>query len=172
MQWTPEQRAEALQLLAEVGKAEAARRTGIPAGTIASWGVRAGVSAPGADVTRPAVEARLAGIAERKAKLAEDLLGDIERLRKQLWAPTVECKPMVVSDGKDMGSHIEIAEVHLTQPTFRDQKTIVEAVALGLDKVQLLTGAATERVETVTAERSPEAEAEVARVLSIVRQSA
>jgi transposase-like protein len=169
MQWTPEQRAEALELLAEVGKAEAARRTGIPAGTIASWGVRAGVAAPGADVTRPAVEARLATVAERKAKLAEALLGDIEKLRRQLWAPTVERKPMVVSDGRDMGSHIEIAEVHLEQPTFKDQKTIVEAVAIALDKVQLLTGAATERIETTSVPRTPEVAAELAKVITLAR---
>lgn len=171
MQWTQDQRDEALRLLAEVGKAEASRRTGVPAGTIAAWGVRSRTRAPLPELQRKATETRLASIAERKARLAEDLLGDLEKLRAQLWAPTVERKPMVVSLGKDSGSQIEIAEVHLEQPTFRDQKTIVEAVALALDKVQLLTGAATERVETVGIERTPEVAAELAKVLPLVRSA-
>ena len=99
------------------------------------------------DPVATAVEARLATVAERKAKLAEALLGDIEKLRKQLWAPTVERKPMVVSDGKDLGSHIEIAEVIYDRPPTADQKRIVEAVAILVDKIQLLTGDATARIE-------------------------
>lgn len=153
MQWTQDQQDEALRLLAEVGKAEASRRTGIPAGTIAAWGSRSGTKAPPAAALQEVNAARLATIAQRKAKLAEELLGDIERMRKQLWQPTVECKAMTVSDGSALGSHIEIAEVRLPQPTFRDQKTIVEAVAIALDKVQLLTGEATVRTEALGAEQ-------------------
>jgi hypothetical protein len=172
MQWTPEQREQALTLLAEVGAAEAARRTGIPAGTIASWGARRGVSAPLVSEERvAAVNAKLATMADRKAKLAEALLGDIEKLRKQLWAPTVERKAMTVSDGAREGSHVEVVDVHLEQPTFRDQKTIVEAVAIALDKVQLLTGAATERIETTAVPRTPEVAAELAKVLPFAKSA-
>ena len=148
--YTPEERAEALELLAQVGKAEAARRTGIPAGTIASWGSRSGVTAPPAAATAVATAARVATIAERKAVLAEELVGDIERLRRQLFAPTVERKALVVSDGHNQGSHAEVVDVKLTQPTFPDQRQIMTSVAIAIDKVQILTGEATQRIESTT----------------------
>lgn len=120
MQYTDAQRAEALRLLAEVGKAEAARRTGISSGTIASWGSRAGVTAPPADRTRKATERRVATIAERKAKLAEDLTRTAERM----LAGTAKFEPL-------------------------DRKRNVEAVAKALETVQLLTGEATARIEQI-----------------------
>lgn len=65
MQYTAVAKAEALQLLAEVGKAEASRRTGIPEGTIASWGARNGVAyIPGEPAT----------IVEQKQQLVNKLL--------------------------------------------------------------------------------------------------
>lgn len=42
----PQRKAEALQLAAEYGAAEASRRTGIPSGTIRAWRTRAGQSEP------------------------------------------------------------------------------------------------------------------------------
>ena len=42
----PQRKAEALQLAAEHGPAEASRRTGVPAGTIRAWRTRAGQSEP------------------------------------------------------------------------------------------------------------------------------
>lgn len=64
-QYSPSAKAEALQLLAEVGKAEASKRTGIPEGTIASWGARNGVTfRPDSPTT----------VAERKSELVLKLL--------------------------------------------------------------------------------------------------
>lgn len=151
MQWTHEQRDEALRLLAEVGKAEAARRTGIPAGTIASWGARAGVTAPSAEAQRPALEAKAISVAERKTRLAERMLTEAEAMIGQLHARTVERKPLVVSDGAREGSHVEIAEVVYDRPPTADQKRIVEAVAILVDKIQLLTGDATARIDSTGA---------------------
>lgn len=147
MQYTPEERAEALRLLAEVGKAEASRRTGIAAGTIASWGHRSGVQAPSVEAQRSALEAKATTIAERKARLAERMLSEAEGMISQLHAETIERKAMVVSDGAAMGSHIEIAEVSYDRPPTADQKRIVEAVAILVDKIQLLTGDVTARIE-------------------------
>jgi hypothetical protein len=146
MQYTPEQRDEALRLLAEVGKAEASRRTGIPAGTIASWGARRGVSAPSPEAWAQAHAAQLATMAERKQALATQL------------------QSLAVKAATKLAERIERDEV--------TAKDLVGALTAAVDRMQLLTGAATERVETVTAERSPEAEAEVARVLSVVRNAA
>jgi len=41
--YTPEQREEALRLIAEVGPAEAARQLGLKSGTLRSWASRAGL---------------------------------------------------------------------------------------------------------------------------------
>lgn len=147
MPWTDEQRAEALRLLAEVGPAEAARQTGIPKGTIASWGSRLGVTAVDATTaTRAAVEHRVATIAERKAALAEGLMDDIDRLRRDLFAPTVERKVMSVRTGEHL-TEAAIVDVHHRTTSAMERKTTMQAIALAVDKVQLLTGEATERVE-------------------------
>lgn len=153
MQWTQDQQDEALRLLAEVGKAEASRRTGIPAGTIAAWGSRSGTKAPSAAALQEVNAARLATIAQRKAKLAERMLTEAEAMIGQLHARTVERKPLVVSDGAREGSHIEIAEVVYDRPPTADQKRIVETVSILVDKIQLLTGEATARTEALGAEQ-------------------
>jgi len=158
MQWTPEQKAEALGLLAVVGKAEASRRTGIPAGTIASWGVRGGVSAPSPDELRALHEGRVLTVALRKAALADQMLVEAARILGQLHEPMVEKKALVVSDGAREGSHVEVATVYYDRPTTADQKRIVETVAVLVDKLQLLTGEATARLETMDGTEQAEAE--------------
>lgn len=147
MQYSDEQRLEALTLLARYGKAEASRRTGIPAGTIASWGVRNGVKAPSVEATRAVLEHRLTTIADRKARLAEDLAVVAQRMLADLMAPTVEQKALVVSDGRGSGSHVEIAEIHNATTTPAERRMTIEAVAKAIETVQLLTGAATARTE-------------------------
>lgn len=156
LQYTPEQKAEALALLIEVGKAEAARRTGIPAGTISSWAVRTGVT------TNHAAPEQLLGarrsIAQRKAELADDMLDRARSMIAQLDATMVEKKPLVVSDGRNEGSHVEIAEVRYDHPPTGAQKQIVETVAILIAQVQLLTGQATGRIEsTVTTQAEVQA---------------
>jgi hypothetical protein len=140
--YTDEQRREALLLLAQVGKAEAARRTGIPAGTIASWGSRAGVAAPPAAATVVATEARVATIAERKARLAEGLLDDVEQLRRDLFVMTTETKVLAGRHDTDV---VEVKIRRTVEP--RDRNTTVQAIAKALETVQLLTGEATQRLE-------------------------
>ena len=173
--YTPEQRNEALRLYAEVGKAEAHRITGIPAGTIASWAARHQVTAPDADAHARAIAATKASVAERKAELAEQMLDDARTVLAQLHQPVVERVVKVISDGKDLGSHAEIVDVHLERPSPADQERIARTVATLVDKVQLLTGEATSRVEqsiTAAPERTPEQEAEMARVLQLVQPAA
>lgn len=74
---------------------------------------------------------------QRKGLLAEELLYDIEKLRGSLFAP---CKTHTWDKGV-------FVEHELTQPTFAEQKSIVWSMAVLVDKVQLLTGAATSRIE-------------------------
>lgn len=119
MQWTPEQKTAALELLATVGKAEAARRTGIPPGTIASWGVRCHVAAPTPDALRPVVEARQLSLAQRRTQLGEKFLAVAEEL--------IDCVR--------------------TSSLAIDRKRGVEAARAAAEAAQLLTGQPTSRVD-------------------------
>ncbi|KUF19580.1 helix-turn-helix domain-containing protein [Streptomyces silvensis] len=67
-----------------------------------------------------ATEVRRADLAARRAALALDLQADAERLRTQLWAPTVH--------GEFAGREGEWHETHLPQPRFGDQRAIVASV--------------------------------------------
>lgn len=116
--YTPEQKAEALHLLAEVGKAEAARRTGIPSGTIAAWGHRCRVSAPLPEALRPQVEARQISLAQRRAALGEKFLTKAEELIE-----LVDAKTSAI-----------------------DRKRGIEAARVAAETAQLLTGEPTSRV--------------------------
>lgn len=147
MQYTDDERAEALRLLAQVGKAEAARRTGIPSGTIASWGSRLSVAAPSVEAQLPALQAKATTIAQRKAALAERMLGKAEAILGQLDASVVEKHVKVVSMGHAQGSSVEIVDVTYDRPPTADQKRIVDTVAVLVDKIQLLTGDVTARTE-------------------------
>jgi transposase-like protein len=129
--YTPEQKAAALALLAQVGKAEAARRTGIPAGTIAAWGSRTGVSAPTPEALRPVVEARQLAWAERKVALASKL-GDAADLAVAELTARIQTK------------------------TIGDRELITALTAL-VDRAQLLTGEATSRPEVLGGEPAPRA---------------
>jgi transposase-like protein len=146
-EYTPEQKAEALAILAQAGKAEAARRTGIPMGTIGSWASRAGVTAPSSEVIAELNASRLGTMTTRKAALAEQLLGHAVRIAGQLDAPTVEKVVKVVGFGGGV-SGTEVVEVPYDRPPTADQKRIAETVGVLIAQVQLLTGEATSRVET------------------------
>jgi transposase-like protein len=144
MRHPPERKAEALDLVAQCGAAEASRRLGIPKGTIDSWASRARVPAP--DPNPAQIERRLATIAERKARLADELLDTCQQLKAQLFAPCVERKAMAGPKRE-----IEIVDIHLDQPSFVDQRAIMISIAVAVDKVQILTGEATERTEHLIA---------------------
>lgn len=145
--FTDEQRAEALALYAEHGAAEAARMMGIAKGTVMSWASRAGLAMHATETTTVATEASLASLAQRKAQLASDLMGDIERLRKQLFAPCVERKVVTLSGGQTGSSTWDIVDIEHEQPSFTDQRACMTSIAIAVDKVQILTGEATERVD-------------------------
>lgn len=145
--YSDQEKQAALALYLDHGAAEAARRTGIAAGTLKSWASRNGVASVATEQRTAAVAAAQLTLADRKLALASDLLDDAQRLRAQLFAPCVMRKPMTVSLGKDAGSTIDITDVELTQPCFADQRQIMTSIAIAVDKVQILTGAATEITE-------------------------
>jgi hypothetical protein len=72
------------------------------------------------EAARAATEARVADAKARRAELMHALLDDAERLRQQLFAPTV-----IHSFG---GKENTYSEKPVDQPLFRDQRDIVQAV--------------------------------------------
>lgn len=159
-QYTPEERAEVVELAQSLGVAEAARQSGVKAGTVKGWMHRAGARAPepkapaelNGIVTAAAASAavNLAALADRKAALAVKLMGDLEVIRGRLTAPHVEKVVRTVSLGQNSGSVTEIVDVELSMPSPTDQRALMNALSTGIDTVQLLTGEATERIEQVT----------------------
>jgi transposase-like protein len=145
--YTDEQKAEALALYVEHGAAEAARQCGVAKGTIQSWASRAGVATHATENLLLATEQKLADMAKRKAQLASDLLDDIARLRAQLFAPCCERKVVTLGGGMHSSATWEIVDVEHDRPSFADQKACMTSIAIAVDKVQILTGEATERID-------------------------
>lgn len=81
--WSPEQKAEALALYVDHGAAEAARRTGIPEGTIKAWAHRTGAKplreAKNSEAVRCSIERRKRTLEERRTVLVEKL-GELAEL--------------------------------------------------------------------------------------------
>lgn len=172
--WSDEAKTHALDQLANGHTlATVHHDTGIPRRTLARWATAAGIptSSPQARAkTARAREALAAVTAEQRTNLAAGLMADAQRLRLQLFAPCVEKRAMVVG-GKEFSS-VEIAEIERDQPTFAEQTKIMTSIAIAVDKIQLLTGEATERHEHTAPTRSPEQEQELAKVLTLVQSAA
>lgn len=174
--WSDEDKTHALDLLRQ-GQTppEVAKATGIPRRTITQWAHDEGLEVSSTQARAKTARAREvleAVTAEKRADLAAGLLADAQRLRAQLFAPVVEKRAMAIALGGDLGQEIEVAEVPLDRPTPTDQVKIMTAVAIAVDKIQLLTGEATERHEVSAPNRTPEQEQELAKVLTLVQGAA
>ncbi|MFD7106103.1 helix-turn-helix domain-containing protein [Streptomyces celluloflavus] len=73
-----------------------------------------------------ATEARRIDLAARRQQLAETLHEDAERLRRQLWEPCT----VGAFGGKDN----EWSQVDLSRPQFADQRQILAATSIAVDK--------------------------------------
>jgi hypothetical protein len=76
--------------------------------------------------TAAATEAKVADARARRANLQLGLLEDAEKLRTQVWAPTMAFN----FGGKDNTYN----EHQLDQPTFADQLKIMQAVGIAVDR--------------------------------------
>lgn len=140
--FSPEERSQALRLYAEVGPSEAARRTGIGRSTITSWATRQGIAADAPDRIARAGEVAKAHRDLRKAELAEKLLEDAHRLREQLWAPAQVHHWGTTSEreGGVVTTSTEFMEQEIAEPTFGDKRSILQALAVAVDKSMALAG--------------------------------
>ena len=71
---------------AGMGRNEIARELDVSVGTVTAHAPRGSFDR---SATMAAVKARQADMAQRRAKLAADLLEDAERMRRQLWEPAL-----------------------------------------------------------------------------------
>lgn len=104
--------------------------------------------------TAAGVEAQRQMLAARRLQLAADLLEDAEELRAQLFSPVAVKEAKVVPQGQHAGSEVQLVTIDLDRPTPRDQQATATALAILVDKSQLLAGEATSRTED--AQRTPE----------------
>lgn len=120
--FTDAEKAHALDVYATEGPAEAARQTGIPKGTIASWAHRTGTQTVCNERAAARVEAAQMKWAERRQAMV-DRIGTI-----------AEKALTVVEDNLDLG-------------TTSKAKDAATTMAILVDKAQLLGGDATTRHE-------------------------
>ncbi len=151
--YSQQERAAALELYVEHGAPEAARQVGIPKATVASWARRAGLQtgAVGASRARARTEAARARweevSQEHREELAGRLLAEVHGLLDQVQAPSLVRQVVTLSGAKDEPARAEVVDVLLPTPTARDQRDRMQAVGIAVDRLQLLTGQATERVD-------------------------
>lgn len=177
MGYTDQEKADAVALYIEHGLAHAHHETGISKSSLQRWAEAAGhdlaeIAGRTNEKTATATAARSLALEERRLALASDLLGDVERLREQLFAPCVERKVVTIAGSAKESGSWEIVDIDRDQPTFAEQKQIMTSIAIGVDKVQVLTGAPSEIHEHRTPERTPEQEQELAKVVDLAERRA
>lgn len=147
----------ARDLCVEIGLGEAHARLGIPKATLSRWLTpeqAAEMHQRFQHKTSRATEVHAATMETRKQAFASDLMDDLKKLRSQLFAPCVEQKVVTLSGGQGSSATWEIVEVARDKPTFTDQVKILTSIGIAVDKVQILTGAATDRIDIIGDVRS------------------
>jgi hypothetical protein len=135
---SPEEKARALEIYQGEGAAEASRQTGIPRATISKWASRAGVtvSPERHEKLSAAVQAAQLTLAERRSRLAIDLMTEAETERGRLRQAVTERR--VSASGR-------LVEWTEDEPSPSDRRAIATTAAILIDKSLLLSGEATTR---------------------------
>lgn len=149
MQWTDDQKAEAIRLTAEGGLAHAWRETGIPKPTIVRWCKAAGVERFHPEQTRMAVDAMQALAANTRETLRLMLIEKAVDVLERMDAPHTEFK------GKDN------EEVTYPIAPAAAVQNYATSAAILIDKYRLEVGEVTARGETVSSALPPEVQREL-----------
>jgi hypothetical protein len=119
-----------------MGRNEISRQTGIHQRRVSAIAESLGLTFVRSPHVAAAAQAKVIDAKARRAALALRLLEDAERMRQQLFAPTVTFN----IGGKDN----VYTEHPIPQPTFRDQQSIMAAVGLAIDRAVKLDDRADE----------------------------
>jgi hypothetical protein len=128
--YTQAQKDQALALYHTDGPTAVEKTLGIPKGTVTRWAKETGVETVSVSATRAGTEAAAVYAKARRVELAQLLLEDAHRLRKQLWEPAT----VHAFGGKDN----TYEEHELAEPTFTDKKNIISAVSTAMTTVTKL----------------------------------
>lgn len=136
---SPEQRREWAREALEAGASfqTAADAAGVTKGTVSKWAKKYGWDVPDIEERRSQTEAAALSFAERRERLAHELLDDVEQFRRRLFAG------VTIHRVNRKGEPISI---DLDEPPPQDMQSLMTCIAIGVDKVQILTGAATQRL--------------------------
>ena len=155
MQYTDEQKQEAVNLYIDVGTAEAARQTGVTARTINNWAQQAGATvSQERDKTEAAREALAAKNANRREHIRHLILEKAEDLLGRMDEPHADFK---VVDKR-------IEQVEWVKARSGDVKNYAVAFAVLIDKYRLEMGETTNRTEISVADAESVMDAEIRRL--------
>lgn len=85
---------------------------------------------------------------DRKAELAGKAGDAAERILEQVFSPHTVKDVKTVMLPKGLGQDLRMVEVHLDEPTPADKRALATVFGILVDKASLLSGDATQRVET------------------------
>jgi transposase-like protein len=142
--YSADDKAQALQAYLDVGPTKACEATGISKSTIRGWAKSQGLSAVRSEKTAAATQAIAADNALSRERLATTLLARCFELEHRFDEPQV-----VIADGKAVELRGTRAGDDLVAPA-NACRDIAVTIGICVDKVQLLLGEATERVEHST----------------------
>lgn len=135
--YTEQERADALGRYEHDGLAEAARATSVPKSTIRGWAAAAGIRTCGTEQTRAANEVRAVDLEARRQSLAVRLYDEADAALDAITRPV----PVYGMTRDGLGTGLAPA----ANPA--DRQRLMTTAAIAVDKAQLLTGQATERLD-------------------------
>lgn len=154
----------ALHLYPEVGAREASRQSGCSRALIERIARQRGIRVNETATVARAGITRAAELTDKKLSLSLDLLDDIEELRARLFTPIVYKEVKVVPGGKDMPSTVEIVEIECDEPTNTDKAKLVDSMTKLLDRLLVINGQVTSRVEVIQSQDAGTVQAELTRL--------
>lgn len=104
-------------------------------------------------MARAANEARRAVWAEERERIVSRLIEVTDDALDDMKRPTVVKEAKVVSGGQGMPSSVEVVEIEYDQAPIGERKNLMTIAQVAIEKLQLLTGEATGRTESVTLNR-------------------
>lgn len=126
--FAPDERAQVIKWIARgMSRNEIARRTGRGVATITRIAQAEGLTFNRTEMMGPALEAQGITLRARRMALAEALLNDAHRLRKQLWEPS-----MIVQLNYKTGVFVK---QKIKEPTAGDKRNLMTALGIAVDKI-------------------------------------
>ena len=129
--YTDEFRQEVLEYYKVNGARKAAKHFEIPLSTVSNWVKKYKVKTEVKQISRAATETYQQSMAERRARLANDLTMDAEKLRESVW------KPHMYHDWGGKDHEFDEREVQSVPPA--DKLKLIQAASTALDQAKKLS---------------------------------